>query len=140
MEWYSILSGLIGGVSIWEGIKFIIFRKHARAKESAGVMDATAGTLKSYGQIIDKQAERINKLTETTLDLSSEILKLKGTQEQAKYVISENERKIKGMQALFSIEVGKKKAAERLICFVENCTVRKPKLGTYKTETKEYEH
>ena len=51
------------------------------------------------------------------------------------YDISDNKRKIDGLQRAVNNEISKRKAAEENICFVYDCELRRPKRGTYKKET-----
>lgn len=51
------------------------------------------------------------------------------------YDISDNKRKIDGLQRAVNNEISERKAAEKNICFVYDCELRRPKRGTYKKET-----
>ena len=57
-------------------------------------------------------------------------LKLKSLE----YKVGENDRKITGMQKTIDNEIKERKLAEDNICFVTDCQLRKPRLGTYKKE------
>ena len=48
--------------------------------------------------------------------------------------VSENDRKISGMQKIIEGEISERKKAENNICFADDCKLRRPKLGTYKKE------
>ncbi len=49
--------------------------------------------------------------------------------------MAENERKVAGMQKIIESEFRERKKAEHNICFVTDCKLTEPSLGTYKKET-----
>ena len=51
------------------------------------------------------------------------------------FKVGENDRKISGMQKIIDNEIKERKIAENSICFVTDCKLRRPPLGTYKKET-----
>lgn len=53
------------------------------------------------------------------------------------YKVSDNDRKIAGMQKTIDSEIKDRRIAENNICFVSDCDLRKPKLGTYKKNNDE---
>ena len=60
-----------------------------------------------------------------------EIVTLKGSGEGIEPRVAENERKVAGMQRTIDNEIRLRKTAESNICFVTDCELRKPRLGTY---------
>ena len=117
-----------------------------------GAKESEADALIKYGGAMEKLLENIGKqqqsfensmrdkddiikqqkhLIETyKKDLDEALKKIS----QFEMIFKQNERKINGLQKTIDAEIGKKKFAENNVCFVEDCELRKPKLGTYKKE------
>ena len=77
--------------------------------------------------IIKQQQELLDRYKETLEDANQ---KMRGL----KYKVAEYERKLAGMQRIIDSEIKDRKMAENNICFVNECKLRQPKLGTYKKE------
>jgi hypothetical protein len=63
-----------------------------------------------------------------------EIVTLKDQVKELNLRVAENERKVAGMQRTIDNEIRLRKTAESNICFVTDCELRKPRLGTYNKE------
>ena len=63
-----------------------------------------------------------------------EIVTLKDQVRELNLRVAENERKVAGMQRTIDNEIRLRKTAEGNICFVTDCELRKPRLGTYNKE------
>lgn len=160
MNWTSIVIAVLTGGSISGIVAAVVYRReNKRMKESQavtaemGAKESEADALIKYGGAMEKLLENITKQQESfeksmtekdiiieqqkhlieqyKLELDEANKKIK----QFEYTVKENERKINGMQRVLDEEVGKKRFAEDNICFVEDCTLRKPAKGTYKKES-----
>jgi hypothetical protein len=78
-------------------------------------------------KLIEQQQGLINEY-KTALEEANQKLK------NLEFKVSENDRKISGMQKIIESEISERKIAEHNICFVNDCKLREPKLGTYKKE------
>jgi hypothetical protein len=79
-------------------------------------------------RLIEQQRGLINEY-KTALEEANQKLK------NLEFKVSENDRKINGMQKIIDNEIKERKIAEHNICFVTDCKLRKPKLGTYKKDS-----
>ena len=96
-------------------------------------------------ELIGSQQDRFNKIIEGKDKLIEQQQGLidgyKSALEEAnqklkslEFKVGENDRKISGMQKIIDNEIKERKIAESNICFVTECQLRKPRLGTYKKE------
>jgi chromosome segregation ATPase len=83
--------------------------------------------IKDKDKLIEQQQGLINDY-KTALEEANQKLK------NLEFKVSENDRKISGMQKIIESEIRERKKAEHNICFVTDCKLREPKLGTYKKE------
>jgi len=88
-----------------------IFKKHIEEKDL----------------IIEQQKILIERYIETLKEAEKKIKELE-------YKISDYDRKITGMQRAIDNEFKERRTAENNICFVKDCKIREPKIGTYKKE------
>ena len=72
---------------------------------------------------------------DTVKSKDDEIALLKDQIKELNLRVAENERKVAGMQKVIESEFRERKKAEHNICFVTDCKLREPSLGTYKKET-----
>ena len=138
----SALAGLLTG----GGVSWLFKIKEDKAGSKADVVDSSTDAMNKMMELIGSQQDRFNKIIEgkdklieqqqglidgykTALDEAN--LKLKNLE----FKVSENDRKITGMQKTIDNEIKERKIAESNICFVTECELRKPKLGTYKNES-----
>lgn len=155
IDWTTIIIGVIGislGASGATLATFIFFPKHTKKKEDSDVIKQDASAAKEmlelnqslsnfYGSIIDGLQDTITKQHEIIANKDAHFQRLQIEMEENKKKIhllsftqSEHERKIKGITDTLKQEIGKKQYAEENICLDKKCEIRKPKLGTYKTE------
>lgn len=138
----SALVGLLTG----GGVSWLFKLKEDKASSQADVVDSSTEAMNKMMELIGSQQDRFNKIIEgkdklieqqqglidgykSALDEAN--LKLKGLE----FKVGENDRRISGMQKTIDNEIKERKMAEGNICFVSECQLRKPKLGTYKKES-----
>src|SRR5690606_685956 len=96
---------------------------------TAGVVKESMEALKSALETLTSQQE---VFTITIKSKDDEIVLLKEQIKELSLRVAENERKVAGMQRAIDNEIRLRKTAESNICFVTDCKLREPKLGTYK--------
>lgn len=144
MIWEYLITGVIG-ILTGGGISWLFKIKEDKAGSQADVIDKAADAMKKLLDNAEQQQTTFNaiisgkdKLIEqqqglidgykTALEEASQKLRT------LEFKVSENDRKISGMQRTIDGEIKERKAAENNICFVTDCQLRRPKLGTYKKE------
>jgi hypothetical protein len=144
MNWEYLITGVIG-ILTGGGITWLFRIKEDKASSKADVVDSSTEAMNKMMELIGSQQDRFNKIIEgkdklieqqqglindykTALEEANQKLK------NLEFKVSENDRKICGMQKIIESEIGERKKAEHNICFVDECQLRKPKLGTYKTK------
>ena len=125
-EWIATAIGVIGGIG---GIGTIIYWRQNKGSATAGVVKESMDALKSALETLTSQQE-VFAITIKSKD--DEIVTLKEQIKELNLRVAENERKVAGMQRTIDNEIRLRKEAEGNICFVTDCELRKPKLGTYK--------
>ena len=125
-EWIATLIGVIGGIG---GIGTILYWRQNKGSATAGVVKESMDALKSALETLTSQQE-VFAITIKSKD--DEIVTLKEQLKELNLRVAENERKVAGMQRTIENEIRLRKEAEGNICFVSDCELRKPKLGTYK--------
>ena len=125
-EWIATAIGVIGGIG---GIGTIIYWRQNKGSATAGVVKESMDALKSALETLTSQQE-VFAITIKSKD--DEIVTLKEQVKLLNLRVAENERKVAGMQRTIENEIRLRKEAEGNICFVSDCELRKPKLGTYK--------
>lgn len=127
-EWIATAIGVIGGIG---GIGTIIYWRQNRGSATAGVVKESMDALKSALETLTSQQE-VFAITIKSKD--DEIASLKEQIKELNLRVTENERKVAGMQRTLENEIRLRKKAEGNICFMSDCEIRKPKLGTYITK------
>jgi hypothetical protein len=144
MNWEYLITGVIG-ILTGGGITWLFRIKEDKASSKADVVDSSTEAMNKMMELIGSQQDRFNKIIEgkdklieqqqglindykTALEEANQKLK------NLEFKVSENDRKICGMQKIIESEISERKKAEHNICFVDECQLRKPKLGTYKTK------
>lgn len=144
MDWGLLISGIIGAVA-GGGMSWLFFLRENKAVSEADAIDKAADAMEKLLKNIDQQQTVFNGIIEGKdklidqqrglLDNYRSLLEEANQKMRAlEYKVTENDRKISGMQKTIDTEVKLRKIAEENICFVNDCTLRKPKLGTYKKE------
>ena len=128
--WELIITGVVGIVS-GGAIAGFYLRKQTRGEATAGVVKESMEALRSALETLTSQQ---NVFASTVKSKDEEIEVLKDQIKELKLRVSENERKVAGMQKLIESEFRERTKAEHNICFVTECELRKPKLGTYKKD------
>ena len=131
MNWEYIVTAVISLVS-GGTITGLYLRKQTEGSATAGVVKESMEAHKSALGMLTSQQE---VLAITVKSKDDEIATLKDRIKELNLRVAENERKVAGMQKLIESEFRERKKAEHNICFVTDCELRKPKLGTYKNET-----
>ena len=144
MIWEYLITGVIG-ILTGGGISWLFKIKEDKAGSQADVIDKAADAMKKLLDNAEQQQTTFNtiilgkdKLIEqqqglidgykTALEEANQKLK------SLEFKVGENDRKISGMQKTIDNEIKERKIAEGNICFVSECQLRKPRLGTYKKE------
>lgn len=130
IDWGMIISavlGLVGGGALTG----FMLRKQTEGSATAGVVRESMDALKSSLETLTSQQE---VFAEVVRSKDNEIASLKEQIKELNLRVAENERKVAGMQRTIDNEIRLRKTAESNICFVEDCELRRPKLGTYKKE------
>jgi chromosome segregation ATPase len=144
MNWEYIVTAVISLVS-GGTLTGLYLRKQTEGSATAGVVKESMEALKSALEMLTSQQERLNAIIKDKDKLIEQqqglINDYKAALEEAnqklknlEFKVSENDRKICGMQKIIESEISERKKAEHNICFVTECQLRKPKLGTYKTK------
>lgn len=144
MDWELIVSGIIGAVA-GGGMSWLFFLRENKAKSEADALSVSQDAITKLLQNVDQQQATFNgiiegkdKLIEQQRGLLNDYRAMLDEANQKmralEYKVAENDRKIAGMQKTIDNEVKERKIAEANICFVDDCDLRKPKLGTYKKE------
>lgn len=143
MDWiydniWQIVATLLGGGTLSGWITAILWRKHNQSQKDVEVVDKVLDTIKNYAEAIDRQSESNGALLAAKqksdalyLEMQTKYIELHHEIGQLKYQQDENIRKIDGLIKQMKTQVGYKLHAERHICFVKNCELRKPDFGTY---------
>lgn len=126
MEWNTILTTLITTVIASGGSIFIffIFFKQRMKKENSDVVDKDASAAKNMLEFADKFQDFAEKQSSS---YQKKLIELE-------IKVDEHSKKIKYLTTLLIGEQRKKGYAEKNICLVEDCSLRQPDRGTYKTE------
>jgi chromosome segregation ATPase len=125
-EWIATAIGVIGSIG---GIGTILYWRQNKGSATAGVVKESMEALKSALETLTSQQE-VFSITIKSKD--DEIATLKEQIKELSLRVAENERKVAGMQRAIDNEIRLRKTAENNICFVTDCKLREPKLGTYK--------
>jgi predicted nucleic acid-binding Zn-ribbon protein len=128
MYWEYIVTAVISLVS-GGTITGLYLRKQTEGSATAGVVKESMEALKSALETLTSQQD-VFAITLKSKD--DEIVALKDQIKELNLRVAENERKLAGMQRTIDNEIRLRKEAEGNICFVSDCEMRKPKLGTYK--------
>ena len=130
MDWGMIISAVLGLVGGGALTGFMLL-KQTKGSATAGVVKEWMDALKSALETLTSQQE-VFAITIKSKD--DEIEALRDQIKELKLRVSENERKVAGMQRTIENEIRLRKEAEGNICFVTDCELRKPRLGTYNKE------
>ena len=144
MNWELIISAIVGMLT-GGGVSWLFRIKEDKAGSKADVVDSSTEAMNKMMELIGSQQDRFNKIIEGKDKLIEQqqglINEYKSALEEAnqklknlEFKVSENDRKIIGMQKIIDNEIKERKKAEHNICFVDDCESREPKLGTYKSK------
>jgi chromosome segregation ATPase len=144
-DWGMIISGLLGIVG-GGGLTALFLRKQTKAGAEADAIDKAADAMRKLLENAEQQQTTFNSIIEGKDKLIEQqqglidgykaaLLDANQKLKTMEYDISDNKRKIDGLQRAVNNEISKRKAAEENICFVYDCELRRPKRGTYKKET-----
>ena len=128
MNWEYIVTAVISLVS-GGTITGLYLRKQTEGSATAGVVKESMEALKSALETLTSQQD---VFAVTIKSKDDEIVILKDQIKELNLRVAENERKVAGMQRTIENEIRLRKEAEGNICFVSDCQMRKPRLGTYK--------
>ena len=130
MNWEYIVTAVMSLVS-GGTLTGLYLRKQTEGSATAGVVKESMEALKSALETLTSQQE---VFAVTVKSKDDEIVTLKDRIKGLNLRVAENERKVAGMQKLIESELMERKKAEHNICFVDDCKLRRPPLGTYKKE------
>jgi len=144
MNWEIIISAVVGMLT-GGGVSWLFKIKEDKAGSKADVVDSSTDAMNKMMELIGSQQDRFNKIIDgkdklieqqqglidgykTALEEANQKLK------NLEFKVSENDRKISGMQKTIDNEIKERKMAENNVCFSTDCKLRRPPLGTYKKE------
>ena len=144
MNWEIIISAIVGMLT-GGGVSWLFKLKEDKASSQADVVDSSTEAMNKMMELIGSQQERLNAIIKDKDMLIEQqqglINDYKAAIEEAnqklknlEFKVSENDRKISGMQKTIDKEIRERKIAEANICFVSECALRRPTMGTYKKE------
>ena len=139
-----IISAVIGMLT-GGGVSWLFKIKEDKAGSKADVVDSSTDAMNNMMTLIGTQQERLNAIIkdkDTLIEQQQGLINdYKAALEDAnqklknlEFKVSENDRKISGMQKIIESEISERKKAENNICFADDCKLRRPKLGTYKKD------
>lgn len=141
IDWTTIIIAVLGLFTVGGAGVFFFYRANKGAATADAIQkaaDAMQKMLENVGnqqdvfnKIIDQKNEMIDRLSGIISENEESIAENKRLIAEQSYHLATHARQLKGLQR----EIEKKVKAERLICFNEDCEIREPKLGTYKTDT-----
>ena len=145
MNWEIIISAVVGMLT-GGGVSWLFKIKEDKAGSKADVVDSSTDAMNKMMELIGSQQDRFNKIIDGKDKLIEQQQGLidgyKSALEEAnqklkslEFKVGENDRKISGMQKTIDNEIKERKMVENNICFVTDCKLRRPPLGTYKKET-----
>ena len=130
MDWGMIVTAVLGIVGGGAIMGFLLL-KQTKSSATADALNKYADWSKEIMDQMVKQQQIFNDIIKTKDE------ETKGLREQVRELnlrVAENERKVAGMQRTIDNEIRLRKTAESNICFVTDCELRKPRLGTYNKE------
>ena len=130
MNWEYIVTAVLSLVS-GGTITGLYLRKQTEGSATAVVVKESMEALRSALETLTSQQD---VFAVTIKSKDDEITLLKDKIKELNLRVAENERKVAGMQRTIDNEIRLRKEAEGNICFVSDCELRKPRLGTYKKE------
>lgn len=131
MEWVRIVEIFIGFIA-GGGMLSLINLKTTKRKEESSAIGANADAAKGMVEYARSLQEFSQKYTDSLQE------ELKETRTEMTYQtkrLNELDKKITILTQTVKDEIQKKRYAERLICFREECKERIPALGQFKTES-----
>ena len=145
MNWEYLITGVIG-ILTGGGITWLFRIKEDKAGSKADVVDSSTDAMNKMMTLIGTQQEKLNAIIkdkDTLIEQQQGLINdYKAALDEAnqklknlEFKVSENDRKIGGMQKTIDNEIRERKLAESNICFVTECELRKPRLGTYKKDS-----
>jgi hypothetical protein len=144
MGWEIIVSAF-AGILTGGGVSWLLKIREDKAGSQADVIDKAADAMKKLLDNAEQQQTTFNaiisgkdKLIEQQQGLiegyKSALEEANQKLKSLEFKVGENERKVSGMQKAIDNEIKERRVAESNVCFVHDCKLRKPKLGTYKKE------
>lgn len=127
---FSTVSGLISLGAVGSIVFFRYRKKSEKLKPQDEGMDIVDKATKKTELLVDevgKWHDKVNQLYNESVEMRKEIGDLK-------YQVLEQNRKISGVQDTLKRQIGRKKYAERRICTVLDCTLRRPPFGSFTSE------
>lgn len=144
MDWIGLAGVLLGGTSLLGIIGFFIFFKQRAAIENLNVNEKDVQVSALALEVVRKAEEHLSGKYDKIVELekiiqeNNQIITMHAQkQKEMDYIIKEHERKIRGMNQAIKRQVNRKKYAERLLCTKEDCILRLPPLGTYRSDDDE---
>lgn len=133
MDWVRIVEIVIGFIA-GGGMLSLINLKSTKKKEESSAIGANADAAKGMVEYAKSLQEFSQKYTDSLQE------ELKETRMEMSYQtkrLNELDKKVTILTRTVKDEIQKKRYAERLICFREECKERIPNLGQFKTDSPE---
>lgn len=137
MDWTTIIVTMIGMVGAAGSVGGFLYYKANKGGATADAIDKSAEAMKKLLDNFAQQQDQFNKTLEDRDksirdrdELIDEYKKtidaLKKEVHGLKYTVSENERKLAGLQEKLNNEIASRKELEQYKCIVEGCKLRQP--------------
>lgn len=136
MSIIEIISLITGGTSLIGVIGAIAYFKPRLRTEKLTAMQKDVEVAKNAMDVVLILEERLESKSKKITELDEQSYASSIKMREQSWLIQEHERKISGVQRELNKETARKEYAERFICFDETCPVRKPALGSYKSNMK----
>ena len=143
--WVNVFIGIVAGLGGLEFIKYLLSLRANRRKDKAEAkqQEATAG--QQDAELREKELHVLNQIAEAAKGQLEEwkhsYEALKAEKEEDRRIkaelrmdVAKLKRQVAGQQETINLEIAARKSAERLYCSNEDCTIRKPSIGTYHSE------
>lgn len=137
MDWTTIIVTVVGTAAAAGSVGGFLYYKANKGGATADAIDKSAEAMK---KLLDNFAQQQDQFNKTLADRDKSIRdrdelideykktidSLKKEVNALKYTVSENERKLAGLQEKLNNEISSRKELEEYKCVVNGCTLRQP--------------
>lgn len=133
----ALISAITSAITLIAGGSFLFFKSrkiNEQAKAAQEVNTAKSGEFALAKEEVEFNRDIAGKLREEYKTLLDNNVEMRREVGELRITVGRLSRKVLGFEKAFSIEIAKKKDAERKICNLEYCDKRKPPIGSFATE------